>query len=257
MPLSKFLQMPGPPSHIPLVMIGKIALLSGLLLSTPAIAAQATVAVAANFLTTAEQLAERYEAASGHEIILAHGSTGRLYAQIVNGAPFDMFLSADTERPDRLEGEDRVAERRAYAIGRLVLVSRTEVDDLARELERNRIALADPAVAPFGAAALEVLSSLDLDPQTLDIVSPDSVGQVAAFFETGNVALAFVASSQLPYLSAPVFEVPVEALHTPIRQDAVLLARAVDNEAAKGFFAFLAAPEALRIIADAGYGVPE
>jgi molybdate transport system substrate-binding protein len=131
------------------------------------------------------------------------------------------------------------------------------MEDPAEDLVSARIALADPAVAPFGLAAREVLASLDLDPETLDLVFPDSVGQVAALFETGNVPFAFVASSQIAQLSQPLFNVPVDALHTPIRQDAVLLVRAEDNPAAQGFFDYLGEIEATRIIAAAGYGVPE
>lgn len=238
-------------------MLGKLTLLFSLGLAGPGVAAQATVAVAANFLTTAEHLAQRYEERSGHDIVLAHGSSGRLYAQIVNGAPFDVFLSADDERPLRLEDEGKTIARQAYALGRLILVSRTDVDDLEMSLTSSRIALADPAVAPFGVAGVEVLASLDLDPETLDVVYPDSVGQVAAFFETGNVALAFVSSSQVAQLSGPLFRVQVGALHTPIRQEAVLLAGAEDNPAARGFFDYLTDVEAIRIISAAGYGVPE
>ena len=217
--------------HIPVVMRGIFALLFSLCLAAPAFAAQATVAVAANFLTTAETLAERYEDASGHDIVLAHGSTGRLYAQILNGAPYDLFLSADAARPERIGP--------------------------AHELSSRRIAIADPALAPFGAASREVLASLDLDPDALDIVYADSVGQVAALFETGNADLAFLASGQVDKLREPIHPAAVDALHTPIRQDAVILARADGNAAALGFFEFLGATEALMIIAEAGYGVPE
>lgn len=226
------------------------------LAASSALAEQATVAVAANFLTTAEDLARHYEYATGHEIVLAHGSTGRLYAQIVNGAPFDIFLAADAQRPEELEAAGLTAGRVTYALGQLVLVSRDPVGgDLGAALAARRVALADPGVAPYGAAALEVLDAAG-NPET-ETVRGDSVGQVAALFTTGNVGLAFLALSQVPLLGEGVHVRDLEGLYTPIRQDAVLLKAGAGNPAAAGFFAYLAGDDAALTIRAAGYGVPE
>jgi molybdate transport system substrate-binding protein len=223
-------------------------------------AENATVAVAANFLTTAETLASDYETDSGNEIVLVNGSTGRLYAQIVNGAPFDVFLAADTVRPEALEDAGLVAARKTYALGKLVLVSRDPADatgDLGAILAGRRIALADPAVAPYGAAAVEVLGAAGLALASVDAVYGDSVGQTAALFTTGNAGLAFLAASQVPFLGDGLTTRDLDSLYTPIRQDAVLLAASADNAAAKGFFAYLASNKAAEVIRAAGYGVPE
>ncbi len=220
-----------------------------------ALAEEATVAVAANFLTTAETLAAAYEAATGDRIVLAHGSTGRLYAQIVNGAPFDVFLAADAARPAALEEAGRSAARETYALGQLVLVARIPLDDPAKSMAGRTVALADPAVAPYGAAAAEVLERLGATPGAL--VYGDSVGQVAALFTTGNAEMAFLAASQLPLLGEDIQTARFEGLYTPIVQDAVLLDRGAENPAARGFFDYLAGPAAAEVIRAAGYGVPE
>lgn len=228
------------------------------LLAFPARAETATVAVATNFLTTASELAEAYGIETGHEIVVAHGSTGRLYAQIENGAPFDLFLSADTARPDWLEIDGKAVDRMTYAFGKLVLVFHTDIpDDPAAALADRRIALAEPSVAPFGAAALEVFEWFKLDPYKLDLVYGDSVGQAAALFATGNAELGFLAASQVSLLEDTVAVLAMEDRHEPIRQDAILLRRGQDNPAATGFFAFLGSEAALAMIAGAGYGVPE
>jgi len=228
------------------------------LLAFPVRAETATVAVATNFLTTASELAAAYGIESGHEIVVAHGSTGRLYAQIENGAPFDLFLSADTARTDWLVADGKAVDRMTYAFGKLVLVSRADLPyDVAAALADRRIALAEPSVAPFGAAALEVIESFGLDPEKLDLVYGDSVGQAAALFATGNTELGFLAASQLPLLEDTVAVLALKGRHQPIRQDAVLLRRGQDNPAAPGFFAFLGSEAARALIAGAGYGVPE
>lgn len=239
---------------------GLVASLALFFAAAPALAERATVAVAANFLTTAEDLAGLYAYRSGHEIVLAHGSTGRLYAQIVNGAPFDLFLAADAVRPAALEEAGLTSARMIYALGRLVLVSRGSPDagtDLAALVEGRRVALADPAVAPYGGAAIEALEAAGRAPETLDLVYGDSVGQVAALFSTGNADLAFLAASQVPLLGDGIAVHALEGLYTPIRQDAVLLVRSGGNTAAEGFFAYLAGAEAAGVIRAAGYGVPE
>ncbi len=218
-------------------------------------AEEATVAVAANFLTTAETLAAAYEAATGDRIVLAHGSTGRLYAQIANGAPFDVFLAADAARPAALEEAGRSAARQTYALGQLVLVARTPLDDPAEAMTGRTVALADPAVAPYGVAAVEVLQRIGATPGAL--VHGDSVGQVAALFTTGNAEMAFLAASQLPLLGDDIQAARFDGLYAPIVQDAVLLDRGTENAVARGFFDYLAGPAAAEMIRAAGYGVPE
>ncbi|MEM0947699.1 MAG: molybdate ABC transporter substrate-binding protein [Pseudomonadota bacterium] len=220
----------------------------------PARAGDATVAVAANFLTTAEKIAEAYTDASGHKIALAHGSTGRLYAQIRSGAPFDVFLSADAARPARLAEEGRSGSPTTYALGQLVLLV---APDAGLDLAGQRIALADPEIAPYGQAAVEAMGTLGLSNDMVMSLLADSVGQAASIFATGNADAAFVAAALVPDIRRPHDVIAMEGRHAPIRQDAVLLARGVGNPAASGFFAFISSPDAHRIIADAGFGVPE
>ncbi len=226
------------------------------LVTGPALAADATVAVAANFLTTARALETAYEAGSGFDIRLAHGSTGRLFAQIVTGAPFDVFLAADDVRPAALEQRGLVAQRQTYALGQLVLVSRAPVT-LPQDLAGRRVAMADPAVAPYGLAARQALDDLGLGTEGIDPVFGDSVGQVASIFVTGNADLAFLALSQVPDLGADVTVTPMAGRYAPVRQDAVLLRRGAENPAAAGFYAFLDTPEGRALIEAAGYEVPE
>ena len=231
--------------------------LSATLWGSLAAAGEATVAVAANFLTTAETLAEAFEAETGHRIVITHGSTGQLYAQIVQGAPFDIFLSADEERPARLKEEGRATEVRTYALGRLVLVSRAPVDaaTVGEAVAGQTVALADPTVAPYGKAATTAMEKLRLDTATFRPVLVANVGQVATVFVTGNADFAFVSASQLPAMAAP-FTMDLAGLVAPIRQDAALLDRAQGNDAARAFWDWLASAAAAGTIRDAGYGAP-
>ena len=227
-----------------------------LLLPAPLGAAEATVAVAANFLTTAQKLVEAFEEDTGHALRLAHGSTGRLYAQIVSGAPFDVFLAADSLRPERLEAEGLTQARRAYALGRLVLVSPEDAVVEPEALGPLRIAMADPEVAPYGAAAIAALRDLGYVPETMTLLMGDSVGQAATIFATGNAEVAFLAEAQLASMPRAVAAMPMDGRHPPIRQDVALLARAGDNAAARAFYDYLATPSANAILAASGYGVP-
>ncbi|MDJ0827863.1 MAG: molybdate ABC transporter substrate-binding protein [Rhodobacter sp.] len=242
---------------------GLFAGLAALSLGAAASAGQATVAVAANFLTTAERLAEAFAAETGHDVRLVHGSTGKLYAQITAGAPYDLFLSADTARPARLQQDGRVAAdaRVPYAEGRLALVLRGTVRLSSTEAyladPARRLAIADPAVAPYGIAAREVLQTARGDTWDENLVFGESVGQALAFLATGNAPGALVALPQARALAGDVTVIEIRAdAHTPIRQDAVLLARAAGNPAAAAFFAFLTGDAARAIIRNAGYGVP-
>jgi len=231
-------------------------------LPAPAVAERATVAVAANFLTTAEALAADYAETSGHSLALVPGATGKLYAQIRAGAPFDLFLSADAARPARLQAAGLLAPGGlgAYAIGRLALIQQGEARALATVLAdpEARLAIANPATAPYGAAAQELLETARGPAWRDGVVFGENVGQTFAFVATGNAPAGLVALSQVRAAETGLSVAPVPTdRHAPIRQDAALLARGADNPAARGFFAFLSGPTARRLIAEAGYLLPE
>lgn len=234
-----------------------------------AMAETALVAVAANFAEAAEALAGPFRAASGHDVQLTTGSTGKLYAQIGEGAPFDVLLSADAATPARLIAEDNgVAESSfTYAIGKLTLWS----SDPARIGADGRAALADPALrfvalanpdlAPYGVAAREALQSLGLwDALQPKIVMGQNIGQTHSMVATGAAEIGFVALSAVMSPRAPTegsrWDVPQD-LFTPIRQDAVLLNHGADNPAAQAFLDFLRTPEAVVVIEGFGYAVGE
>ena len=234
----------------------------------PAAAGEATTAVAVNFLMPLRSLAGEFERRTGHTLRIVAGSTGQLYAQITNGAPYDVFLSADAARPQRLEeaGLTVPGTRRTYALGRIALWS-AEPGRVAaggagalRTLGRDRIAIADPGVAPYGVAAQETLERLGFwEPFQDRLVRGINVAQVFQFIGSRNAAMGFIAQSQLSArpegAEGSVWVVPAD-LHGPIRQDVVLLERAVENEASHAFLAFLAAPDVLRRIESFGYSAP-
>lgn len=223
----------------------------------------ATVAVATNFKTTAEVLETAFEADRDFEITLVAGSTGKLYAQIEAGAPYDVFLAADEERPALLVKAGETGTPFTYAVGQLVLWRKggpaPGPDDLTAP-ETLRIALANPDLAPYGRAAMEILAALGLADATKDKrVLGENVGQAFAFVQTGNAQLGFVARAQI--LSLPVerrgsfWTVPGD-LHDPIRQDAMLLKRGAANPAARAFIDYLKSEDAAAIIRASGYDTP-
>lgn len=229
-------------------------------------AGDALVAVATNFHEAASTLEADYERQTGYEISLAAGSTGSLYAQASNGAPFDLFLSADQARVDMLieAGLADSETRFTYAIGKLVLWSAdaallTEGDGAAvlEEAAFRSLAMANPDLAPYGAAAVQVLDGLGLaEPLSDKVVRGQTVGQAFALVSSGNAELGFVALSQL---QSPAFQSsgsswqPPQSLYDPIRQDAVLLNRAAGNEVAIGFLDYLKTEAARQTLADYGY----
>lgn len=221
----------------------------------------ATVAVAANFLTTAELLSEAYERDSGHTIVLVSGSTGKLYAQVVQGAPFDLVLAADTARPKALEDSGLAARRKTYATGQLVLLVRGRREASLETLKSDdlRIAIADPNMAPYGEAARQVLGALrgEADWKS-NLVYGSDIGQTMSFVASRNADAGLVAMSQLPLVNfrAQEFLIPPE-LYAPIEQQVVLLSRSTSNAAARGFYDYLESPAAYRLIEAAGYGLPE
>jgi molybdate transport system substrate-binding protein len=226
----------------------------------------ALVAVAANYAAAAEAQALAFAEASGHRLTLTTGSSGKLYAQIAAGAPFDAMLSADSETPARLlaEGLAVAGTRLTYAQGALVLWSpdpaRIGADPAAAlgDPGLRHLAIANPDLAPYGAAAQQVLQKLGLW-QTLQprLVRGENVGQAFALVATGAAEAGFVAASALATAAdrGSHWRVPA-ALHAPIPQDAVVLQHGADNGAARGFLAWLASPQAQAINATFGYGAP-
>jgi molybdate transport system substrate-binding protein len=237
--------------------VGALALI---LSSTMGQADEVHVAVAANFTAAMKEIAVGFEQASGHQAVVSYGSTGKLYAQILHGAPFEVFLAADQKRPQLLE-EKQLADRRfTYAIGKLVLWSSdTQREVGAEALGKNdfdRLALTNPKTAPYGAAAVTVLQRLGLY-ETLQpkLVQGDNVAQTYQFVSTENAQMGFIALAQIALDdSGSTWEVPSE-LYDPIRQDAVLLTRGKENSAAVAFLEYLNSKAAHKIIQRYGYAV--
>ncbi len=237
--------------------------LSVFCLVSAAQAGEVSVAVAANFAAPMQKIAPLFEADTGHKAVLAFGSTGRFYAQIRNGAPFEVLLAADDETPARLEQEGAgvAGTRFTYAIGRLVLWSKQAglVDDKGEVLKTagfDKLALADPRLAPYGLAAVETLTRLGLlEALRPKFVQGENIAQTHQFIATGNAPLGFVAYSQVlaeGRLQGSAWLVPAE-LHRPIRQDALLLARGKDKPAAAALLQYLRGEKARAIVRSYGY----
>ena len=233
------------------------------LLSTPLASAEAvSIAVASNFAEPARVIAGRFEAATGTEVRISSGSTGKLYAQILAGAPYEVFLAADEVRPQRLVSGEYASEQKVYAVGRLTLVSAdpslTGMDclDALRDDENATLAIANPVTAPYGRAAAEWLATLDMAPR---IVRGDNVAQAMHFVTSRSARFGVVAEAQLllPAWETRVWPGCIKALpvdsHAPVRQAVALLKTA--DEAATLFFAFLSLPETRELIASFGYAV--
>lgn len=232
--------------------------------ATLAFAGEVSVAVAANFTAPMNRIAAAFAQDTGHKAVLSFGSTGKFYAQIINGAPYQMLLAADQETPARLEQEGQTAagSRFTYAVGRLVLWSRQSalVDDKGEVLRKGRferLAIADPKLAPYGAAALEVLDKLGLR-QSLQakLVQGENIATAYQWVSTGSAPLGFVALSQI-MVDGKVGEgsawiIPA-SLHAPLRQDAVLLNSGRDNPAARALLAYLQGDKARAIMQSYGY----
>ena len=232
-----------------------------------AMAEEALVAVAANFVEPARVLAAAFSKDSGHTVRFSSGSTGALYAQITHGAPFDAFLAADDREPVRLEaaGEASPESRFTYAVGSLVLWSADPArvqNDCAVVMKSGayrRVAIANPEVAPYGAAAKAALKKWELwDRIAPELLRAENVGQVFQFVSTGNADLGFLAQAQiigLPKERAGSYCVVDPALFPPIRQQAVLLRHGETNVAARQFLRFLRGAKGVTIIRDFGYDV--
>ncbi|MFJ2490210.1 molybdate ABC transporter substrate-binding protein [Pseudomonas iridis] len=222
------------------------------------------VAVAANFTAPIQAIAADFEKDTGHKLIAAYGATGQFYTQIKNGAPFEVFLSADDTTPEKLEreGDTVKGSRFTYAVGTLALWSAKDgyVDSKGEVLKKNEyqhLSIANPKTAPYGLAATQVLEKLKLTEATkTKIVEGQNITQAYQFVSTGNAELGFVALSQIykegKVTSGSAWIVPA-SLHDPIKQDAVILSKGKDNAAAKALVEYLKGPKAAAVIKSYGY----
>ncbi len=242
-------------------MLVRLAL--ALLLAAPAAAAETQVAVAANFTEPAKEIATAFAKATGNTAVLSFGSSGAFYTQMAHGAPFEVFLSADADRPKKAEqdGLGVPDSRFTYAIGRLVLYSTTPglVDDQGAVLGKGSFAhlsIAEPTAAPYGQAAVETLQKLKLyDQLSPKIVRGTSITQAYQFVATGAAELGFVAQSQVINVPGGSRWLVPATDHKIIDQQAVLLWTGAKNPAATAFMKFLRGPEAVAIIKRYGYEV--
>ncbi len=224
------------------------------------------VAVASNFSVPMAELVQQFEQQTDHEINVVYGSSGRLYAQILNGAPFQIFLSADQDKPQQLEANQLIVpgSRFTYASGVLVLWSAEQDREIdgpdALERSFNRLAIANPELAPYGKAASEVLHALGVtaNPEN-KTVRGENIAQTYQFVETRNAELGLVALSQVGTadgVSRGAGWIIPEHLHEPILQDAVLLRSATNCNACQQFYQFIKSDDAAKTIASYGYRMP-
>jgi molybdate transport system substrate-binding protein len=229
----------------------------------PALAAETQVAVAANFTEPAKEIAAAFKAATGHTAALSFGSSGQFYSQMAHGAPYEIFLSADADRPRKAEqdGLGVTGSRFTYAIGRLVLYSKTSglVDSGGSVLSKggfNKLAIADPAQAPYGVAAAQTMQKMGVyNTVKPKLVMGGSLTQTYQFVDSGAAELGFVALSQVINVQGGSRWLVPASDHAPIDQQAILLYTGKDNPAAKAFLAFLKGPQAVAIIRKYGYEV--
>jgi molybdate transport system substrate-binding protein len=233
--------------------------------------AELRIATAANFQQTLERITRAFEADKRVHVDISSGASGVLYAQISQGAPFDLFFSADAQRPAQLEQDDAIVpgSRFTYAVGTLVAwwPGHKWSGDLASVLKSGQVhtvAIANPATAPYGIAAVQTLDKLGFaESSAFKRIQGESIGQAFQYLTSGNADLGFVALAQVreyettsgKLLQNEIYLVP-EQLHAPITQDAVWLKRASDNPDAKAFLEYLKGPKAQSIVKAAGYSVP-
>ena len=241
-----------------------LATMVAVCVSTMAQADEVQVAVAANFTAPIQAIAADFEKDTGHKLVAAYGATGQFYTQIKNGAPFEVFLSADDTTPQKLESEGDTVKgsRFTYAVGTLALWSAKEgyVDAKGDVLQKNQyqhLSIANPKAAPYGLAATQVLAKLGLTDQVKSkLVEGQNITQAYQFVSTGNAELGFVALSQIykdgKVSSGSAWIVPGQ-MHDPIKQDAVILNKGKDNPAAKALVDYLKGPKAAAIIKSYGY----
>jgi molybdate transport system substrate-binding protein len=236
---------------------------------TAATAEEVRVAVAANFLATLNEIVKNFEKDTGHTVVVSSGSSGKLYAQIKNGAPFEIFFSADTNRPRTLEEEGLAVQgsRFIYSVGRLTLWSPDP--DLVKEngetvltnSKFDHLAIANPVTAPYGASAKKALEKMNLWDRVKDkLVQGENIGQTFQFVYSQNAQLGFVALAQVmdPKISGSGsrWDVP-PAFHDPLEQEVVLLVTGQNNSAAKEFLEYVQGEKSRAIIEQFGYGYPE
>lgn len=231
-------------------------------------AGEVRVAVAANFAAPMQALAQSFQQTSGHSVATSVGATGQLYAQIKNGAPFDILLAADVSTPLRLEQEGATVAgtRVTYAIGKVVLWSKNPrlIDNQGQILRTgafDKIAIANPRLAPYGTAAMQVLQNMGVVSSVRPkMVEAANIAQAYQFVATQNATLGFVALSQVSangiLREGSVWHIPSH-LYSPVRQDAVLLKASQHNPAAFAFYQFLKTDTARTLINSWGYETPE
>jgi len=230
-------------------------------LPRPALADEVKVAVAANFTDAAKEIGALFERMSGHKAVFSFGSTGQLYTQITQGAPFEVFLAADQERPARAvaEGFGVAGSTFTYATGKIVLFSMdadlVKGEDTLKASRFGKIAIANPETAPYGAAAVETMKALGVfEALQAKIVQGTNIAQTYQFVETGNAELGFVALSQVANIDKGSRWIVPDALYSTIAQDAMLLTSGEGNAAAAAFVSFLKGPEADAVKEKYGYG---
>ncbi len=249
-------------------MLRVIGIVVGCLMALPVMASPLRVAVASNFLLPLEALSVAYAQQGGGELRISSGATGQHYAQIINGAPFDVFLAADAVHPSRLveAGFAVPGTQQTYALGSLVLWANADADLPSQGFEGlsahqpRRVAIANPQLAPYGRAARQALEATEqwqaLAPR---IVEGKNIGQALQFLATGNVSHALIAASFTKADRRPAGQwIAVDpTLHDPIQQDAVILNTAEDLDQAQAFLEFLAGPKAREVLESFGYRWPE
>ncbi len=245
-------------------LIGRTLLAALLILAglTQAQAGDVKVAVAANFTEPVKEIGQGFEKATGHKLVLSFGATGQFYAQIVQGAPFEVLVSADQATPAKAiaEGHAVAGTSFTYAVGKLALFSRTPGavagEATLKEAKFAKLSIANPATAPYGAAAVETLKALGVyEALAPKIVQGNNIAQAFQFVDTGNAEVGFVALSQIAFVEGGSRWVVPASLHKPIAQEVVLLKAGAGNEAAKAFLNYLKSPEARRVIEKFGYGI--
>lgn len=222
------------------------------------------VAVAANFTEPVKKIGAAFEKATGHKLVLGFGATGQFYAQITQGAPFEVLLSADKATPAKAitAGYAVAGTAFTYAVGKLVLFSKTAGlvtgEDTLKQGKFAKLAIASPGAAPYGSAAIEAMKALGVyEALQSKIVQGQNVAQTFQFIDTGNAEVGFVALSQVALLNGGSRWVVPAKFHAPINQDAVLLRPGAENAAAKAFLAFLKSKDARAVTEKFGYGAAE
>jgi molybdate transport system substrate-binding protein len=239
-----------------------VALATATFFAAQASADEVNVAVASNFTDAAKEIGAAFKAKTGNDAVFSFGASGALYTQISQGAPFQVFLSADASRPKKAidEGHGITGSNFTYAIGKLVLWSKkpgvvTGADTL-KDAGINKVAICDPKAAPYGQAAVETMQSLKVyDTLQPKIVQGANITQAFQFVDTGNAEIGFVALSQVIGKNEGSQWLVPQDLYKPIKQDAVLLSKGADSKAARDFIEFLKGPEAVAIIKKYGYEI--